>query len=79
MPPTRHDIEAAVIGQFGADQAAGILKLLDRIEGSGRERLQMCVLMLAEGRIENIKHYVKCAETDYRDVLYWADPHGKLI
>jgi hypothetical protein len=78
MPVTRDAIETTVVEQFGADRAAGILRLLDRIEGSGRERVQMCVLMLARGSIEGIKHYVKCAEVDYRDVLYWADPDGDL-
>ncbi|MGH6931690.1 MAG: hypothetical protein ACREEE_04585 [Dongiaceae bacterium] len=78
MRPSRQTIEALAVKQFGVDQAAGIMKLLDQYDDRERERVQMCILSLANGKIEDIKHYVQTAKMDYRDILYWADPDGKL-
>jgi hypothetical protein len=30
-------------------------------------------LELSKGKVEKITEYVKAAQTDYRDVLYWAE------
>lgn len=76
MPPTRQSVEDAVCKYFREDEKKGVLMLLDRYDGKERERVQLCILVLSEGDIEKIKHNVSQAIMDYRDVLYWADPHG---
>lgn len=32
-----------------------------------------CVIVLAGGDIEKLRHYVEQALMDYRDVIYWAE------
>lgn len=38
-----------------------------------RERVQLAILKLSEGELGQLRHYVKAAKTDYRDVLAWAE------
>ena len=36
-------------------------------------RVQLAILKLSEGDPEKLRHYVQAAQTDYRDVLAWAE------
>jgi hypothetical protein len=41
-------------------------------------RVQRAILMLAEGDLDRLRHYVQAATGDWRDVLWWAEypePH----
>jgi hypothetical protein len=41
-----------------------------------RERVQLAILKLSAGQIDQLRHYTQAAKTDYRDVLYWAEYNG---
>ena len=72
---TRAQVLDEVKRQFGADSVTGIMLLLDEYtsEGGGVERVQMVILKLANGKVNDLKHYLKQAQDDFRDVLYWAE------
>ena len=39
-------------------------------------RIPRCVLFLSKGELDSFKRYLKNAETDWRDVIYWAEYEG---
>ncbi len=58
---------------FGPGGAKGVMPLLDQYPvGRGRERVQMAILKLSEGKIDKLRHYLEQAKKDFRDVLYWS-------
>ena len=64
------EVETQLVGAFPAavvDEARGILN------PSQDDRVLRAVLTLSEGDLERLRHYSEVAETDYRDVLYWAE------
>ena len=60
-----------------ADLAGAALDLLDSygVEAYQREpeRVQLAILKLSDGDIEQLRRYVEIAQQDYRDVLAWAE------
>lgn len=74
---TSEDVDERIRQDFAADQFSEVRRLLQRIEDSSTitppaHRVQMAVLLLAEGDWHRLEHYVGVAEDDQRDVLYWA-------
>ncbi len=64
------EIEAQLVEAFPADvvvQARGILN------PSQDDRVLRAVLTLSEGDLDRLRHYAEVADTDPRDVLYWAE------
>lgn len=39
-------------------------------------RIPRCVLFLSKGELDSFKRYLKSAETDWRDIIYWAEYEG---
>ncbi len=35
------------------------------------------ILTLAQGKIQKVPEFIKAAQTDFRDVIYWATHDGK--
>ncbi len=72
---TRDEVRQAVERQFGARSLEAIMTVLDQYqaEPGGRERVQMAILKLSGGDLEKLRHYLKRAQDDFRDVLYWAE------
>jgi hypothetical protein len=56
----------------GADQNS-VVELLASYSGPESDRVSWDILELSKGKLEKIAEYVKTAQTDYRDVLYWAE------
>ena len=56
----------------GADQNC-VVELLANYLGPEGDRVRWDILDLSKGEVEKIGEYVKAAQTDYRDVLYWAE------
>lgn len=56
----------------GPDQNR-VLKLLASYSGAESDRVRWNILELGKGQLEKIGEYVKAAQTDYRDILYWAE------
>ncbi len=76
--PSDNPVRRHVEKHFSKDEVAGVLKLLAAYDGKEPFRVRLCILTLAEGRIDKIRHFLDVAEKDYRDILYWADPHNTL-
>ena len=78
---TREQVRAEAKRQFGKDSVTGSMLLLDQYDvepnQSGRERVQMAILKLSNGQVSDVRHDVKQAQDDFRDVLSWAECHGK--
>jgi len=56
----------------GADQNC-VLELLASYSGPEDDRVRWDILVLSKGELKKVGEYVKAAQTDYRDVLYWAE------
>ena len=56
----------------GPDQNRA-LELLASYSGAESDRVRWDILELSKGKLEKIGEYLKVAQTDYRDVLYWAE------
>jgi hypothetical protein len=55
-----------------ADQNC-VLELLASYSGPEGDRVRWDILELSKGELKKVGEYVKAAQTDYRDVLYWAE------
>src|SRR5438093_9629031 len=56
----------------GPDQNR-VLELLVSYSGPESDRVRWDILELSRGKLEKIGEYLKAAQTDYRDILYWAE------
>ena len=58
---------------FPAAERVSVAELLLSYAGPEAGRVAWDILHLSRGKLEDVRHYVKAAQTDYRDVLYWAE------
>jgi hypothetical protein len=58
---------------FSASEQASVIELLGSYSGPEIGRVTWDILQLSNGSLENVRQYVQVAQTDYRDVLYWAE------
>ena len=54
------------------DEALAIA-LVSSYSGPETGRVAWDILQLSKGSLESIRRYLQAAQTDYRDVLYWAE------
>jgi hypothetical protein len=77
MAHSREDVVASVRASFPEESRARALELLDTYgvapHERERERVQLAILQLSEGKEEKLRQYVGVAKRDYRDVLFWAE------
>ena len=50
-----------------------VVQLLESYVGPESDRVRWDILELSKGSIERVRNYLKAAQTDYRDILYWAE------
>lgn len=75
-----NDIQERIKKDFGSS-ASSVAEELEKFIESFRkvsgthpgDRVVRCIVHLAEGKRENISHYIKAALGDPRDVMYWAE------
>jgi hypothetical protein len=73
MRYTRRVLEQEADRLFGYGGAKGVLPILDEYKSDkGRERVQLAILKLSEGKIDKLRHYLDVAKKDFRDVLSWS-------
>lgn len=82
MPPTRSQVLRKVQHYWPDKQPDEVMSILDQY-GEGkyeqeRERVQLAVLKLSEGRFKRLPDLVKAARGDFRDVLAWAEYPGEF-
>ena len=77
MPHTHDEVVAVVQKTFAESDWARVLELLDDYGVESyereRERVQLAILKLSEGKEEKLGEFVAVAKRDYRDVLFWAE------
>ena len=70
-------VEQRVLDQiakdFAAAEQASVIELLGSYSGPESGRMTWDILKLSKGSLENVRRFVKAAQIDYRDVLYWAE------
>lgn len=59
--------------EFSASDQALVIELLSGYSGPETGRVAWDVLELSKGSLERVRHFLQAAQTDYRDVLYWAE------
>jgi hypothetical protein len=72
---SREDVLRIVRREFPPDERRAALELLDEY-GSDygcRERVQLAILKLSRGDIEQVRRYVRVAQVDFRDVIAPAE------
>jgi len=55
-----------------SDQAA-VVQLLESYVGPESDRVRWDILELSKDNVDKVREYIQAAQTDYRDVLYWAE------
>ena len=74
---TRSDVERIVRRDFPSQDFATLMALLDEYgtkrHERERDRVQLAVLKLADGSVDEILCQIQTAKIDYRDVLSWAE------
>jgi hypothetical protein len=59
--------------EFMASDQILVIDLLSTYSGPENARVVWDILELSKGKLENVRKYLQAAQTDYRDVLYWAE------
>ena len=59
--------------EFQEPDQDGVIELLTSYSGPESDRVKWDILELSEGELGKIGEYVKAAQSDYRDILYWAE------
>jgi hypothetical protein len=59
--------------EFSAMEQSPVQELLSNYSGPEAARVAWDILVLSEGKLKNVRRYLQAAQTDYRDVLYWAE------
>ena len=70
--------------EFQDSDRDAVVQLLESYVGPESDRVRWDILELSKGGLGKVRDYMKAAQTDYRDVLYWAEyfkddpmPHGR--
>jgi hypothetical protein len=59
--------------EFQEPALDGVIELLAGYSGPESDRVRWDILELSKGELGKIEEYVKAAQSDYRDILYWAE------
>jgi hypothetical protein len=58
---------------FPESEHYSVVELLDSYSGPEAARVTWDILELSKGSLDSVRRYAQAAQTDYRDVLYWAE------
>jgi len=59
--------------EFADSDRDAVVQLLETYVGPECDRVRWDILQLSTGSVDKVRDYIKAAQTDYRDVLYWAE------
>ena len=59
--------------EFQDRDREGVIELLGSYSGPESDRVRWNILELSKGELGKVGEFVKAAQTDYRDILYWAE------
>jgi hypothetical protein len=66
------DITDKLFNDFGSARVSDALDLL-KSNSAASDRVIRCIVYLASGDLEKLRHYTECADRDFRDVIWWAE------
>lgn len=76
---TAEDVRRAVAAAFPeADRSAALTALRGYALRREPSRVRLAILVLAGGGLAEVERLVGAANTDYRDLLYWAENPEEL-
>jgi hypothetical protein len=75
MPLEPRSLDRVAV-DFAPDDQEMVLGLLSLYAGPEKDRVVWDILELSNGDVAQVIKYVGAANTDYRDVLYWAEYHA---
>lgn len=57
------------------EQDLELLSTVDTLNNNNDQNLRLIrsILFLSRGDLDRLEHYIKIANTDFRDLLYWAE------
>jgi len=67
------DILQRISRDFAESDRQAVTRALEMYRGAEPDRVRRCILHLAGGGLVKIRHFVNAANSDYRDVIYWAE------
>jgi len=67
------DVDRIIRRDFSVEQYDAVFSILQKIGEPEVPRVQLAVLKLAGGDIEQVVKYTEVARSDYRDILMWAE------
>ena len=59
--------------EFQDSDRDAVAQLLESYVGPESDRVRWDMLELSKGDVDKVREYIQAAQTDYRDVLYWAE------
>jgi len=59
--------------EFQDSDRDAAVRLLESYVGPESDRVKWDILQLSKGSVAKVREYIQAAQTDYRDVLYWAE------
>jgi hypothetical protein len=59
--------------EFQDSDRDAVVQLLENYVGPESDRVRWDILELSKGNVDKVREYIQAAQTDYRDVLYWAE------
>ena len=59
--------------EFQKRDQDGVIELLASYSGPESDRVRWGILEVSKSELGKIGEYVKAAQSDYRDILYWAE------
>jgi hypothetical protein len=59
--------------EFQDSDRDAVVQLLESYIGTESDRVRWDILELSKGGVAKVRDYIRAAQTDYRDVLYWAE------
>ena len=66
-------IRDRIAKEFPSSARAAVTELLSAYGGAESGRVHWDILELSKGDLEKVRHFAQAAQTDYRDILYWAE------
>ena len=59
--------------EFQDSDRDAVIHLLESYVGPESDRVRWDILELSAGGVGKVRDYIKAAQTDYRDILYWVE------
>ena len=67
------DITDRLVADFPNEDLLALQAVLGQYRGNEQTRVIRCIVHSAERSLEKLRHYVGAAQTDYRNLIYWAE------